>query len=172
MATAGKKSSYFELSQAPDGHPFRIGIACSQWNEDITGRLLEGAINTFLEKGVTEAHIKLYFCPGAFELPLTSQWLLDEGMDGVIAIGSIIQGETRHFDFVCNGVTQGIMDLNLKFGKPVIFCVLTDDTHAQAKDRSGGKHGNKGIDSAIALLKMLQARKTTHSRKVTSKKRR
>jgi 6,7-dimethyl-8-ribityllumazine synthase len=170
MATSGKKSSYFELSHAPDGHTYRIGIACSQWNEDITGRLLEGTINTLLDKGVKEENIKLYFCPGAFELPLTSQWLLDEGMDGVIAIGSIIQGETRHFDFVCNGVTQGIMDLNLKFGKPVIFCVLTDDKHLQAKERSGGKHGNKGIDSAIALLKMLYMRKTTHKQKTTSKK--
>ncbi|MFI5204457.1 MAG: 6,7-dimethyl-8-ribityllumazine synthase [Flavobacteriales bacterium] len=171
MATAGKKSSSLELAQAPDGQSFRIGIACAQWNEDITEKLLEGTLNTLLEKGVREENIRLYFCPGAFELPLTSQWLLEDGMDGVIAIGSVIQGETRHFEFVCNGVTQGIMDLNLKFGKPVIFCVLTDETHAQAKERSGGKHGNKGIDSAIALLKMLGMRQTTHKGRISSKKR-
>lgn len=171
MASSGKKSSYFDPSQSPDGKSFRIGIACSQWNDDITSRLLEGSLNTLLECGVLEENIHLYFCPGAFELPLTAQWLLEEGMDGVITIGSVIQGETRHFDFVCDGVTKGVMDLNLKYGKPVVFCVLTDNDHTQSMERSGGKHGNKGVDSAIALLKMLDLRVQRQKSKIKQTKR-
>jgi 6,7-dimethyl-8-ribityllumazine synthase len=93
--------------------------------------------------------------PGSFELPLGAQTLLEHrGVDGVICIGSVVRGETPHFDFVCQSVSKGIMDLNLKHGKPVIFCVLTDNTMEQARDRSGGKHGNKGIQCAVALLRM------------------
>jgi len=110
---------------------------------------------------VPEEQIEISRVPGAFELPLGAQWLAkDLSIDGVIAIGVVIQGETRHFDFVCSGTTQGIMDVNLKFDKPVSFCLLTDNTEQQSIDRAGGKHGNKGVEAAVTVLKMIQLKRT------------
>jgi 6,7-dimethyl-8-ribityllumazine synthase len=118
--------------------------------------LLKGAKEALLENGIVEQNIVTQFVPGAFELALGSQYLLEKGVvDGVIAIGVVIQGETKHFDFVCSGTTQGIMDVMLKYNKPVVFCVLTDNNIQQSIDRSGGKLGNKGIEAAIACLKMI-----------------
>ena len=155
-----KNLSDFNASEIPSGIPYRVGIAVSEWNPEVTGALLDGAMKTLLKVGVLEENIKVIKTPGAFELPLACQWLMkDEQMDGSIAIGCVIQGETRHFDFVCQGVTQGVMDVGLKHNKPVIFCVLTDTDPQQSKDRSGGKHGNKGVECAIALIKMLYLRK-------------
>ncbi|HYG50649.1 MAG TPA: 6,7-dimethyl-8-ribityllumazine synthase [Flavobacteriales bacterium] len=156
MATKGKNLSEIHRPGLPAAKSMKVGIACAEWNEEITGNLLAGAIITLEEAGVLRKNITIIHTPGAFELPLACQWLLQKNnIMGVIAIGSVIQGETRHFDFVCQGVTQGIMEVGLKYNKPAIFCVLTDHTLEQAMERSGGNHGNKGVECAMALIKML-----------------
>ncbi|MEX1191855.1 MAG: 6,7-dimethyl-8-ribityllumazine synthase [Brumimicrobium sp.] len=156
MATANTNLSTYDIEKIPTGADFRIGIVVSEWNDKITLNLLKGAKETLLIHLVKEENIFIHFTPGSFELPLGAQFLLEHSkVDGVIALGSVIQGETKHFDFVCNGVSQGIKDVSLKYNKPVIFGVLTDDTMQQAIDRSGGRHGNKGIESAVACLKMI-----------------
>ena len=156
MATINKNLSEYNKDEIPNGADFKIGIVVSEWNYDITGNLLKGAKDALLDNGVLECNIVVKHVPGAFELPLGCQFMLeaDDDLDGIVAIGCVIQGETKHFDFVCEGVTQGIKDLNVKYDVPVIFCVLTDNNKQQSIDRSGGKHGNKGIESAIAAIKM------------------
>jgi len=157
MATSEKNLSEFSREEIPNGADFKIGIVVSEWNTDITSNLLKGAKQTLLDAGVEEDNIVVKNVPGAFELPLGCQLLLesDEEIDGVIAIGCVIQGDTKHFDFVCNGATQGLMHVNLEYNTPVSFCLLTDNTKQQSIDRSGGKHGNKGIECAVACLKMV-----------------
>ena len=135
---------------------FTFGIVVSQWNEEITSGLLKGTYDTLLENGVAEENIIIKSVPGGFELPLGAQQLIEnQKVDAVICLGCVIQGETRHFDFVCQGITFGIQTVSLKYNKPIIFGVLTDNTIQQSKDRSGGKHGNKGIEAAVTALKML-----------------
>lgn len=160
MATEGRNLSEFNKDFVPNGADFKVGIVVSEWNYAITLNLLKGAKQTLLDAGVKEEHIVVRFVPGAFELPLGSQYLLEySDVDGVVAIGVVIQGETKHFDFVCEGATQGIKDVSLKYNKPVAFCVLTDNTMQQSIDRSGGKHGNKGVECAIACLKMIDLKR-------------
>jgi 6,7-dimethyl-8-ribityllumazine synthase len=157
MATTGKNLSHYDGATLPNGAHFRVGIVVSEWNEEITTGLLNGAIQVLNEAGLTGDQCPIAHVPGAFELPLAAKWML-EGVnpcDAVIAIGAVIRGETAHFDYVCQGVTQGLMQLGLDSGKPAIFCVLTDDNIEQSRDRSGGKHGNKGIEAAVACLNML-----------------
>lgn len=156
MATSLKNLSEYNKEKLPNGADFRIGIVVSEWNEHITSKLLDGAKATLLDAGVKEENIIISVVPGAFELPLGAQWLLETGtIDGVVAIGVVIQGETRHFDFVCSGTTQGIVDVTLKYNKPVGFCLLTDNTEQQSIDRAGGKHGNKGVEAAVTVLRMI-----------------
>ncbi|WP_066755777.1 6,7-dimethyl-8-ribityllumazine synthase [Crocinitomix algicola] len=157
MATENKNLSEYEIGNIPNGADFRIGIVVSEWNNDITSNLLKGALEALTENGVLRENILVKNVPGTFELPLGCQYLLehDEELDGVIAIGCVIQGETKHFDFVCQGATKGIMDVTLEYNTPISFCVLTDNTKQQSIDRSGGKHGNKGIECAVSLLKMI-----------------
>lgn len=161
MATENKNLSQYDKSSIPDATDFRIGLVVSEWNDQITEGLSQGAINTLLDCGVIAANIVKWNVPGSFELIYGCKRMTQKapGFDAIIAIGSVIQGETKHFDFVCEGVTQGIKDLNLQGDVPVIFCVLTDNTLQQSIDRSGGKHGNKGVEAAIAALKMAQLRK-------------
>ena len=160
MATENKNLSEYNTLNIPNGADLKIGIVVSEWNENITGNLLKGARQALLENGVKEENITIQFVPGTYELPLSSQYLLEyTKVDGVVAIGSVIQGETKHFDFVCEAATQGIKDVGLKYNKPVIFCVLTDNNMQQAIDRSGGKYGNKGIECAVACLKMIGIQK-------------
>ena len=160
MATEGNNLSAYNIEHVPNGADFKVGIVVSEWNESITGNLLKGAYDTLVKHGVKEANIMVQPVPGSFELPLASQYLLEKNnVDGIIAIGSVIQGETRHFEFVCQATSQGIKDVSLKYNKPVIFCVLTDDTIQQAIERSGGKHGNKGIECAVACLKMIHLKR-------------
>jgi 6,7-dimethyl-8-ribityllumazine synthase len=155
MATALSNLSAYNSEAVPDGTPFIIHLVVSQWNESITSSLLDGAITTLLKHKVQESNIKVWNVPGSFELVYGCKKMIETlQLDAVIAIGNVIQGETKHFDFVCNGVTKGIVDLNMKFNTPVIFCVLTDNTKQQSIDRSGGKLGNKGIECAIAAIKM------------------
>ena len=155
MATTGKDLSAYDKSGLPDTSGMRIGLVVSEWNEEITGALCRGALETLIDCGISEDRIIRWNVPGSFELAFGCKRLIErERPDAVIAIGSVIRGETPHFDFVCSATAQGIKDLNLQYDVPVIFCVLTDDTLAQARDRSGGRHGNKGIEAAIAALKM------------------
>lgn len=161
MATSEKNLSEFSQEEIPSAKPYRFGIVASEWNDEITSALSEGAYNTLLELGATEQNITLKTVPGTFELPVASKLMIEsEGFDALIAIGSVIQGETRHFEFVCQAAAQGIKDVGLQTRVPVIFCVLTDDTKQQAIDRSGGKHGNKGIEAAVAAVKMAHFRQS------------
>ena len=161
MATEGRNLSEYNKEVIPSGADFKIGIVVSEWNDSITLNLLEGAKNALLENGVKEQNIIVRFVPGAYELPLGSQFMCkNETIDGVIAIGAVIQGETKHFYFVCEAATLGIKDVNLKFNTPISFCLLTDNTMQQSIDRSGGKHRNKGIECAIACLKMIALKKS------------
>ncbi len=161
MATEHRNLSDYIKEEIPNGADFKIGIVVSEWNDKITLGLLEGAKSALLDNGVKEENIDIRFVPGAFELPLGSQYFCEQGnVDGVVAIGCVIQGETRHFDFVCDGATQGIMDVNLKYNTPVAFCLLTDLNIQQSIDRSGGKHGNKGTECAIACMKMIALKRS------------
>jgi len=159
MATIHKNLSTYDKNTIPNAKGFRFGIVVSEWNSNITEGLKKGALDTLLENGVTEDNIVVWDVPGTFELPFGSKHMLQtQDVDAVIAIGSVIQGETKHFDFVCSGTAQGIMDLNIHGDVPVIFCVLTDNNMQQAIDRSGGIHGNKGTEAAVAAIKMATLR--------------
>ncbi len=160
MATANRNLSEYNKDFVPNGADFKIGIVVSEWNDSITLNLLKGAKEALLENGVKEENILVRFVPGAFELPLGAQYMCEfTQVDGVVAIGVVIQGETKHFDFVCDAATQGIKDVNLQYNTPVAFCLLTDNNIQQSIDRSGGKHGNKGIECAIACMKMIGLKK-------------
>lgn len=157
MASSEHHLSHYDEAAVPHGAPFRVAVVVSEWNQDITSNLLKGAKQTLLRHHVREDNLLVQWVPGAFELPLGCQLVRqsDPSIHGIIAIGCVIQGETQHFDFVCQGVTQGIMRVQLDSGLPIAFCVLTDRTKEQSIERSGGKHGNKGIESAITCLKMM-----------------
>ena len=156
MATEGSNLSKYNKDFVPDGAGFKIGIVVSSWNEKITSNLLLGAHQTLLDNGVEEHNIIIKHVPGAFELPLACQMMLETNkFDGIIAIGVVIQGETKHFDYVCAGTTHGLMNVMIKHSKPIAFCVLTDENEQQSIERSGGKHGNKGVECAVACLKMI-----------------
>ena len=147
--------SAYNKTTIPNAKHLRFGIVVSEWNTSITENLFIGAKKTLLENGAIENNITRLNVPGSFELIYGCKYLLQkQKFDAVIAIGCVIQGETKHFDFVCEAVSQGIKDLNLQFNAPTIFCVLTDNTIQQSQERSGGKLGNKGVECAIAAIKM------------------
>jgi 6,7-dimethyl-8-ribityllumazine synthase len=141
-----------------------VGIVTSRFNSEVTEKLLSGAVD-FLEHLDTDIEILSISVPGAVEIPLAAQALLDKGCDGVVTLGAVIRGETSHYDFVCNSVERGVSQLMLEYKKPIGFGVLTTENDEQAMDRAGGKHGNKGRDAAevtiemIGLLKQLKTRK-------------
>ncbi|MCZ8090248.1 6,7-dimethyl-8-ribityllumazine synthase [Flavobacterium sp.] len=161
MATENKNLSEYDKNQLPNASAFRFGIVVSEWNDKITNGLFKGAESALLDCGVSPENIIRWNVPGSFELIYGAKLMLEkvEKLDAVITIGSVIKGETMHFEFVCEGVTQGIKDLNIQSDVPVIFCVLTDNNEQQSIDRSGGKHGNKGIEAAIAAIKMAELRR-------------
>ncbi|WP_372755532.1 6,7-dimethyl-8-ribityllumazine synthase [Mariniflexile sp.] len=161
MATANKNLSDYDKTTIPNASKFRFGIVVSEWNDTITEGLYKGAYNALVENGVLPNNIIRWDVPGSFELIYGSKKMQEQMVSAVIAIGCVIQGETKHFDFVCEGVAQGIKDLNVLHETPVIFCVLTDNTMQQSIDRSGGKHGNKGTEAAIAAIKMAELRKNS-----------
>ena len=158
MATANKNLSHYDKATMPDAKKFRFGIVVSEWNPTITEGLYEGAYQTLIENGVLPNNIIRWDVPGSFELIYGCKKMQEQMVNAVIAVGSVIQGETKHFDFVCEAVSQGIKDLNVIRETPVVFCVLTDNTMQQAIERSGGKHGNKGTEAAIAAIKMAELR--------------
>ncbi|MES2559238.1 MAG: 6,7-dimethyl-8-ribityllumazine synthase [Bacteroidota bacterium] len=156
MATHLKNLSSTDLQADKTFKKYRIGIAVADWNTEITHALMNGAIDFLKEKGVKEKNIQVTFVPGSFELPLAAKWLaLRKDIDAVLTLGCVIQGDTRHFDFICDACAHGVMNVGLETGKPVIFGVLTTDNQKQAQERAGGKHGNKGVEAAETALKML-----------------
>lgn len=153
MATSNL--SAYDKSAIPNAKELRFGIVVSEWNASITENLFRGAKDTLLDCGALAANIVRENVPGSFELIYGAKQLLKrKNFDAIIAIGCVIQGETKHFDFVCEAVSQGIKDLNILYDTPTIFCVLTDTTKQQSVERSGGKHGNKGVECAVAAIKM------------------
>ena len=159
MATENKNLSQYDKNTIPNAKDFRFGIVVSEWNPNITQGLKQGAIDALLDNDVDKENIICWDVPGTFELTFGCKRMIEvKDLDAIIAIGSVIQGETKHFDFVCDAAAQGIKDLNVHGDVPVIFCVLTDNTLQQAIDRSGGKHGNKGVEAAIAAIKMAALR--------------
>jgi 6,7-dimethyl-8-ribityllumazine synthase len=155
MSNANKNLNEYD-GILPDGSRYSIGIALSEWNHEITTLLLKGAMEALESAKVPEAQIHLMKVPGTYELPLAAKWLTNSGCDSVICLGCVIQGETRHFDFICQATAQGIMNLGLETSKPIIFGILTTDNLQQAYDRAGGKYGNKGFEAGVTALKMLQ----------------
>lgn len=155
MATAGNNLSDIDLDSLPDASNMRFAVVVSKWNTDITSSLSQAAIDILKTKGATDDNITICNVPGSFELIYGSKKMAkSENYDAVIAIGSVIQGETKHFDFVCEAVSQGIKELNVIYDTPTVFCLLTDFNKQQAIDRSGGKHGNKGAECAAAAIEM------------------
>ena len=150
-----------------DNANFKIGIIVSMWNEQVTGALKQGALDTLWGAGVPKQNTLVFDVPGSFELPSAAAMLLDanENIDAVICLGCIIQGETRHFEFIANATASGIAKVGVEYTVPVIFGVLTCDTAEQAADRSGGKHGNKGVEAAATCLQMLHVHKQMYNRK-------
>ncbi len=155
MSTYSKNLSAYDPDTVPDGSNMTIGIIVSEWNREITCALEQGVRETLLIHGVDPGHIITLYVPGSFELPMGGRLLLESrDPDAVILVGCVIQGETRHFEFICQAVSQGCMSLGQEFSKPVIFGVLTTDNLEQALARAGGNLGNKGTEAAITALKM------------------
>lgn len=158
MATADL--SAYDPESVPDAGNMRFGIVVADWNRDVTWALLEGAKKTLLKHGTPESNIIIKHVPGSFELTSGARLLADYcDPDAVICLGCVIRGETPHFSYICQSVTQGITQLNLDYNIPFIFGVLTTDTHQQAVDRAGGRHGNKGDEAAVTAIKMAALRR-------------
>ncbi len=161
MATENKNLSSYDKATIPNAKDFRFGIVVSEWNPEVTNGMFQGAFDAILDCGGIKENIVRWNVPGSFELIYGCKKMGEsyDMLDAIIAIGCVIQGETKHFDYVCEAVTQGVKELNLTTDIPVMFCVLTDNNRQQSLDRSGGKHGNKGTEAAIAAIKMAQLRK-------------
>jgi len=148
-------------SDIPDAHDMKFGIVLAEWNSSVTDALLNGAIQTLKECHVAEENIIVKHVPGSIELTSASRMFAEyTDVDSVIVIGCVVQGETKHFDYVCDSVTQGITELNIKYPTPFIFCVLTTSTIQQALDRAGGIHGNKGSECALTAVKMVELKRS------------
>ncbi|RLD35844.1 MAG: 6,7-dimethyl-8-ribityllumazine synthase [Bacteroidetes bacterium] len=155
MSEKLKNLSSYKPELVPDASHLRFGIVVSEWNMEITHALLKGAIETLQKHGVTEENIEISHVPGSFELTFGARLFAErDDLDSVISLGCVIRGETPHFDFICQSVSHGITELNLEYDIPVIFGVLTTNNMQQAKDRAGGKYGNKGDEAAITAIKM------------------
>ena len=156
MASSLKNLSSFSDKNLIDISGKRFAIIVSEWNEEVTEALYHGAYQTLLDQGAKEENIVSQTVPGSYELSVGAQWMAErKDIDAVICLGCVIQGETKHFDFICDAVAHGLTNVGLKYNKPVIFGVLTPNTQQQALDRAGGKHGNKGDEAAITAVKML-----------------
>jgi 6,7-dimethyl-8-ribityllumazine synthase len=154
MTKKNTNLSHFNKEEVPNAKGLTFGIVVSEWNGIITEGLYKGATDALIECGANTNDIVRYNVPGSYELVFGAKIAAKNKPDAIICLGSVIQGETKHFDFVCNAVAMGIKDLNISLDIPVIFGVLTDNTMDQAKNRSGGKYGNKGIEASITAIKM------------------
>jgi len=161
MATNLKSLSDFSHIEIPSAQPFRFGIIVAQWNPEITEPLYRGAYEMLKKYNALEENIITIQVPGSFELTSGADLLLAfKQVNAVICLGCVIQGETRHFEFICNSVANGIAQVSIKHNKPVIFGVLTTDNLQQAQDRAGGKHGNKGEEAAVTAIQMAEIKRT------------
>ncbi|MDR3365633.1 MAG: 6,7-dimethyl-8-ribityllumazine synthase [Prevotellaceae bacterium] len=161
MSSALHNLSHVHDGEVPSAKEMSFGIVVSEWNAEITGRLLTGAYNTLLKHEAKEKNIIVKWVPGSFELPLGAQLIADNHkVDAVICLGCVIQGDTRHFDFICSAASTGIMQLNLEYSMPFIFGVLTPNNMQQAQERAGGKYGNKGDEAAVSAIKMVAMQQT------------
>ena len=156
--------SEHDSSKVPSAAGRKIGIVVSEWNAEVTEALKNGALETLLKYGAKKEDITLRYVPGSFELPMGAQMMFDadEDLEAVICLGCIIQGETRHFEFIANATANGIMNVGREYGSPVIFGILTTNDMQQAMDRAGGKHGNKGVEAAVTCIKMLAVERSLH----------
>jgi 6,7-dimethyl-8-ribityllumazine synthase len=146
-----------EISSVPDGSTFRVGLVIAEWNLEITKSLEKGALSILDKSGLKKENLYQVWVPGSYELIAASQLILENKVvDAVICLGAVIRGETPHFEYICNAVSLSLAQISIKYIKPVIFGVLTTENMEQAKERSGGKYGNKGEDSALTALKMIQ----------------
>lgn len=156
MATKFHNLSEYDLNSVPSAQGMRFGIVVSEWNNNITGALLQGAFDTLTKHGASEEDITVMTVPGSFELVFGASQMVKSGkMDAVIAIGCVVRGDTPHFDYICEGTTQGLASLNERFDVPVIYGLLTCNNMEQAQDRAGGTLGNKGDECAITAIKMV-----------------
>ncbi|PQL93104.1 6,7-dimethyl-8-ribityllumazine synthase [Apibacter adventoris] len=147
--------SAYEKSKLPSAHPYRFGIVVADWNSQVTHNLHKGAVETLIDLGAKDSNIDTIFVPGSIELVYGATKMCKKNIyDAVIVIGCVIRGETAHFDYVCQSVTNGITYLNTHMDTPVVFCVLTDNHIQQSLDRSGGKFGNKGVEAGVVALRM------------------
>lgn len=164
MAT--RNLSEYDHEKVPTAKGMKFGIVVAEWNSQITGPLATGAVDTLKEYGTLNEDIVVKYVPGSFELTLGAQFFAEyTDVDAIIVLGCVIQGETRHFDFICDSVTQGVTALNMKYNIPVIFGLLTTNNEQQALDRSGGKLGNKGDEAAVTAIKMVALKKNMSSQK-------
>lgn len=158
MAT--RNFSEYDIDSVPSAETMKFGIVVSEWNYHITGSLADGAVNTLIKHGAKEENIIIKYVPGSFELTLGGQFFAEyTDVDAILLLGSVIQGETPHFDYICQGVTQGAVHLNTSYNLPVIFGVLTTLNEQQALDRAGGRLGNKGDEAAVTAIKMIALRR-------------
>ncbi len=166
MATANQNLSDHDPNKVPSAEGMKICIVVAEWNAEITENLKKGASETLLKYGMQESDLLIQYVPGSFELPTAAQFALESNqqLDAVICLGCVIQGETKHFDFVCQAVSQGVKDVSLKYNKPVIFGVLTDNTIEQSRARSGGALGNKGDEAAVSAIKMVALKRRLEAR--------
>jgi 6,7-dimethyl-8-ribityllumazine synthase len=156
-----EKSTLKGLAHKPEDysvvHDSRVALCVAEWNESITFALRDGALARLADLGWGENKVEIHYVPGAFELTLGAKWLAERrDIEAVICLGCIIQGDTRHFEFIADAVAQGLTNLSLVAGKPIVFGVLTTDTFTQAEERAGGAMGNKGDEAAITLARMLK----------------
>ncbi len=160
MSSNFKNLSNYDKDSIPDTSGMSFGIVVSEWNEEITGNLLEGTLRTLQKHGVKRENIQIKFVPGSFEITYASKVLAEEqdDLDAIICLGCIVKGETPHFDYICQSVSYGLTELNLSYDLPFIFGVLTTNTMQQARDRSGGKYGNKGDEAAVTAIKMAHSK--------------
>lgn len=156
MSTANHNLSDYESDKLPSASDMRFGVVVSEWNPNVTEGLLEGVLQTLQNQGAAPDQIVVQYVPGSFELVYGAKFLAENAkVDAVIALGSVVRGDTPHFDYVCQGVTQGISYLNATQTVPIIFGVLTTDNMEQATDRAGGRYGNKGDEAAVTAIKMV-----------------
>src|SRR6185436_5527068 len=161
MPSKKKNLSAITIEELPEMKDARIGIVVSEWNKEITDALLGGCLDALKKSGAKKKNITELKVPGSFELPAAAKILVEhKKLDAVICLGCIIKGETRHVEFISQAVAKGIMDLNLRYNIPFIFGVLTCETMEQARDRAGGKHGNKGVESAATAVKMIMMKQS------------
>jgi len=164
MSSQHKNLSDFSNTEIPSASAYRFAIIVAEWNAEITNALYLGAYNTLIKHGAKTQNIHTFPVPGSFELSSAADILLkNKDVDAVICLGCVIQGETRHFDFICNAVANGITNVSLKYNKPVVFGVLTTNTMQQAIERSGGMHGNKGDEAAVTAIKMVRFSETINN---------